>query len=542
MAWTALVGPEIEENLSLRYLAAALARAGERVEVVPYNGPADFNATLARLLEEDEAPAVVAISLSFQWRASDCLALAVALRQRGYRGHITGGGHFGTFAAADLLTDFPELDTLCRHEAEETLVELVRAVRAGGDLALIPGLALRDAAGRPQTTPLRAPPDLATLAWPVRFGAPSLCLGHRVAALIGSRGCYARCAFCCIAAWHEQTLPGKRYRLRPVEDIADEMAALARERGVDTFIFHDDNFFLPTPERSLARIEALADALEARGVGRIATVVKARPPDVTRPVFEALTRRLGLVRVFLGIETDADQGLRTLQRRVVTEQNHAAMRVLRELGVYVCYNLLVFDPDTTLESLETNLAFMRAWGDSPFNFGRVELYAGTPLLARMQRERRCSGDYLGWDYTLGDPRVQRVFELAVRAFYPRNFAPGALANRLMGTRFDVEMCRHFHPAAWRPAWLLRARELSRALALDSVQGLERLVAHARRDAPADEDAALLAGLGARLRATEAELAAAATRLEDEIQAAVGAGCRHTSPARPDARPEALEVP
>lgn len=535
----ALVGPEIEENLSLRYLAAALERAGEQVEIVPFNGPDAYGATLERLVGRGEAPAVIAISLSFQWRAPDCLALAVGLRERGYRGHLTAGGHFGTFAAAELLRDFPELDSLCRHEAEETLVELARAVRQGAPLDAIRGLALRDGE-QVRLTP-RAPPALEGLAWPVRFGEPTRCLGHRVAAIIGSRGCYARCAFCCIAAWHEQTLPGKRYRLRPVEDVADEMAALVRERGIDTFIFHDDNFFLPNPARSLERIEALGDALDARGVGRIATVVKARPPDVTREVFAAMQRRLGLTRVFLGIETDAEQGLETLGRRVAKQQNHQAMRILRELQVYVCFNLLVFDPDTTLESLAANLAFMRDFGDSPFNFGRVELYAGTPLLERMQREGRCTGDYLGWDYALADPQIQRVFELATRCVYPRNFAAGALANRLMGTRFDVEMARHFHPAVYRAQWLERARTLSRALAADSVQALERIVAFVRSGAPSAAEAAFTARLGAELRATEAVLTADATALEREVQQAAGGSCAHTHPLIPAARPTREEL-
>jgi len=531
MAFVALVGPEIEENLSLRYLAAALEQAGERCEVFPFNGPEALGPTADRLLAT--APDVVAVSLSFQWRAPDCLALAMALRVRGYRGHITAGGHFGTFAAAELLQDFPELDSICRHEAEETLVQLVQAVTRDAPLEAISGLALRGEDGEPHLTALHAPPDLARLPRAKRFGPATTCLGHKVAALIGSRGCYARCAFCCIAAWHEQTLPGKRYRLRPVEDVADEMAALKRERGVDTFIFHDDNFFLPKPAMSLERINALGDALDARGVGRIATVVKARPPDVTREVFEAMQQRLGLTRVFLGVESDSDQGLATLQRRVVKQQNHDAMRVLRELGVYVCFNLLVFDPDTTLDTFEDNLAFMREFGDTPFNFGRVELYAGTPLLERMQKEGRCTGDYLGWDYTLANPHIERVFQLATKAFYPRNFAAGALANRLMGTRFDVEMARHFHPEVYRPRWLQRARALSSALARDSVDGLRRIVDFARRDAPRDEEPVFLAALSATLRATEARLEPEATALESEIQHAVGAACLHTQPFLPN---------
>jgi hypothetical protein len=92
-------------------------------------------------------------------------------------------------------------------------------------------------------------------------------------------------------------------------------------------------------------------------------------------------------------------------------------------------------------------------------------------LGRMQLEQRCRGDYLGWDYTIADPEVQRVFELAMRCFVPRNFAPGALANRLMGTRFDVEMCRHFHPDRYCPEWLARAKGLSSALGHSSIDAL-----------------------------------------------------------------------
>ena len=43
--------------------------------------------------------------------------------------------------------------------------------------------------------------------------------------------------------------------------------------------------------------------------------------------------------------------------------------------------LLMFDPDTTLDSVRKNLVFFEYAAELPFNFGRVELYAGTPLLA-----------------------------------------------------------------------------------------------------------------------------------------------------------------
>ena len=166
MSIIALVGPELEENLSLRYLASSLTAAGFHSTIVPFNRPDDLPRVVAELLESGEQPALVGLSLAFQRRAKDFLALAVALRQRGYTGHISAGGHFGTFACREILRDFAEVDSICRHEAEHTLVSLATGVFAGTDLASIRGLAYRDAHGNTRLTDLPAPPDLERLRGP----------------------------------------------------------------------------------------------------------------------------------------------------------------------------------------------------------------------------------------------------------------------------------------------------------------------------------------------------------------------------------------
>jgi anaerobic magnesium-protoporphyrin IX monomethyl ester cyclase len=130
MSWVALVGPEYEENLSLRYIAASLGAAGYSTEILPFNREQDLPQIVWRIVQAPEPPLLVGLSLAFQWRAKDFLALAMALRQSGYRGHITAGGHFATFACREILQDFPELDSICRQEAEETVVSLTRAIEA----------------------------------------------------------------------------------------------------------------------------------------------------------------------------------------------------------------------------------------------------------------------------------------------------------------------------------------------------------------------------------------------------------------------------
>ncbi len=523
MSWVALVGPEIEENLSLRYIASSLSLAGYRSELVPFNQESDFGFALRTILDAAEPPLVVGISLAFQWRARDFLAFAVALRDGGYKGHITMGGHFGTFASLEILTDFPEIDTIVRQEAEETMVKLCQALTRGEPLRPIAGLALRDDSGTPILTEHPALPDLATLPRPDRRGEPAACFGHGIAPLVSSRGCYANCSFCCIAAWHEQSLPGKRYRVRDVEDVADEMVEMKRQRGIDIFVFHDDNFFVPGHRHNKERFSALADALERKNIGKYATVVKARPTDCDPGVFHILKHRLNCIRVYIGIETDADQGLRTLRRWAKSSQNHDAIDLVRELDLYTCYNMLIFDPDTTIESLRTNVAFLRDAPEYPSNFGRVELYAGTPLLARMQAENRVRGDYLQWDYDLGSPEVERVFTLAMDCFMERNFGDNALSNRIMGTRFDVEVARHFHPDKFEAKWLAEGKELTSILTLSGADAMEKILDHVESGGSVERDKALVQEQSKMLRDVEESIRERAKTLARTLQKAVGQG-------------------
>ena len=504
MGWVALVGPELEENLALRYLASSLERAGFRTEIIAFDRRRDLGAVIDGIVAADEPPLLVGLSLAFQWRAIEMVSLAMGLRERGYDGHITAGGHFATFSAENLLADFPELDTVCRHESEETIVELARAVDAGLPLEEIAGLATRAADGAPMLTPMRRPPDLESLPPPDRRGPPRRVFGHALAPLVGSRGCYAKCSFCCIAAWHEQVLPGKRYRVGPAELVADEMVAMQRDRGVEVFIFHDDNFFVPSKKHNIARINALADAIEARGIGRFATVVKARPNDVDPDVFALLRDRLHALRSYVGIETDADQGLVTLSRKVESKQNHRALQTLRDLGMYACFNMLIYDPDTTVDSLRTNVDFMEAAADFPFNFCRTELYAGTPLLQRMLAEKRAHGDYFFYDYDLRDDTIERIFRLSIDAFSPRNFGGQALHNDMGGWRLQLETCRHFHREVFDERWRDEMVTLHRRVGLDTVAGLREILAHVAKHSP-KTDEGFVAELAPRLRSVETEV-------------------------------------
>ena len=517
--WIALVGPEVEENLSLRYLAASLADSGYRTEILSFNSERDFSRIVAVILGEN-SPLLVGLSLAFQHRAQDFLALALALRERGYRGHLTAGGHFATFESEALLQSFPELDSICRFEAERTIVDLAQGLATNGSLDQVAGLALRRGDEVVFTAP-RPLPELDQLPRPDRRGEPARCFGHAIMPLVGSRGCYGHCSFCCIAAWHEVGGNGRRFRLRDVDDIADEMAEQHRLRGIEIFNFQDDNFFLPRPEASLERIHGLADALARRGVLRFATVVKARPNDVEPKVFAALVERLHCIRSFVGLETNAPTGLVTLGRGGSVDHNRRALDVVSDLGLYIAFNILLFDPDTQLADMTRNVAFMRSVADYPFFVGRVELLAGTPILARMLEEGRCRGDFLRRDYRLANPEVERAFQLFLRCMAWRNLGDDSPVFSLSLLRFDIEACRFFHPDVYRDEWREQAVAVTRGFSLDTAEILETIVNHCASPKSAVDDGLLGEDLERRCRRLDIQTAAEAQAIAEEMSAAVG---------------------
>jgi len=450
-----LVGSELEENLAIRYLASALEAEGHEAELAAFSG-VDDAAGVARAVERSR-PELVGLSMTFQRRAEEFGQLATDLRAAGYAGHITAGGHFPTFAYREVLERYPALDSVVRHEGELTLTELSGRLEAGRPLDGIAGLVHRRTDGSLDFAPTRPlMDDLDAVRFPKRVGEPQLHMGIPAAFVVGSRGCYGSCTFCCINAYINDA-GGARYRERSAENIADEIALLRRERGARMLVFHDDDFFTRNHERDLGRVTALRDAMQARGVNDVALVLKARPDDLDEDVF-AVLQEIGLLRVYIGIEAGSSQGLKTLGRGVDIEANQKALDFLRSRDIYACFNMLIFDPQTSVASLRQSLAFLHANADVPMNFCRAEIYPGTPLHKKLAREGRLIGDVFGWDYEIADPAAERAFRVFAKAFLDRNFRCDGLMNSNLSLGYYLHLLKQFYPRSMSSS--LRRRALA----------------------------------------------------------------------------------
>ncbi|MCG3179575.1 MAG: hypothetical protein BIFFINMI_01913 [Phycisphaerae bacterium] len=494
----ALVGPELEENLALRCIDAALTAAGHSPRIFDFHAAAQSPQIVRDILAFD--PAVVGLSMVFTARAREYVALADALRAAGYRGHVTAGGHFAGFHAAELLRDFPAIDTAIHGEGEEAMVELAADL---ADPARVAGVSYRDRDGQVVRTPARpTPADLDVRPWPTRPATFHHYLGQPIANILAGRGCYANCHFCSINAWYREN-PGQRFRQRDPGCIAAEMAHLYHDRGVRIFNFHDDNFFLPGKSDMLARIDGLADELAARGVGRFAFQVKVRPNDVHPETFDRLAE-LGLFRVFLGVENAAVDGLRHLGRGVRREQNERALELLAERSIHTCFNLLIFEPQMTADDAQANVDFMRRHAEFPLNFCRVEVYAGTEIERRLRAAGRLMGDYFGYHYRIFDPRMQRAFEMFYRVFAERNFTGPGMNHQAMRADYYYHILRHFWPG--RAAGLgPQVKGLVAELNWNNADLLGEIVAHVQADDDGRDDAAVADALLAERVAFDADM-------------------------------------
>lgn len=491
-----LVGPDVEENLSLRYLAASLRKAGHTPVIGAFDSEVDGPAVRAAATSAD----LVGLSMCYQVRAIEFLALARQLKQDRPERPVVAGGHYASCAAEELLAAHPELDLIVIHEAERTLVEIAGLVDLTAEsLAGIPGLAYRAPSGIERTAARAALADLDALPWPERSGPARLMAGVPTAYMMGSRGCLSACDYCCISTMHRM-VSGARFRQRSPEDIVAEMAWLYHERGTRQFIFHDDNFLVPHVERNLERIDAIAREMRRHHLGQVALALKCRPGDVDRNVFLQL-RELGLLRVFLGIESGSGAGLASIGRRQTIEQEHRALDLCADLAISTQYTIIMFHPEATLRSMREDLAFVAAHASQPMSFCRAEIYTGTPLEQRMLREGRAFGTYLAREYTYTDPSIQNVWLAAYKVLAQRCFAPNHLLGQIVRLDHQAAVLSRFYEGHDVDTLVTDFAAFELAVNRETVAILEELFAicEAHPDPASSELARALADLEARER-------------------------------------------
>jgi radical SAM superfamily enzyme YgiQ (UPF0313 family) len=262
------------------------------------------------------------------------LRLAALVKELGAR-VIAGGCFFSHVAPQVLATGL--VDCVVHGEGEETLVELLSALRCGGadDLRRVAGISFL-AGGQPVTTPPREPmPDLDRLPMPAYDLLPMEAYGRRsrnhphLAAIEFGRGCPGACDFCVL--WrqmgrHQGSRLVPYLRTKSPERVYDEILLLTRRFG-RRYLGWVDPCWNAQPSAPARLAEMLL-----RSNLRPGQSAWIRPDFLVRDAASGALEpcvRAGLNEAYLGIERPEQAGLRALGKPGGLEEVRAAFRILR---------------------------------------------------------------------------------------------------------------------------------------------------------------------------------------------------------------------
>jgi hypothetical protein len=402
--------PTNSEHLGIRLVAAGLVEAGFRPRVLPLVTPSSLAAAVSETLAAQ--PFLVGISISDPLVAPLLLAFVRLLRQRGFAGHITAGGALATLERGNLLAAHPAIDSVVRHAGEACVVELALALGEGRGLDQLPGLTTRlgEGSGNPHAL-------TASRLRPLRAEAPPTLIGIPKADVAASRGCAGGCAYCGVSAL-ERELDNERRLLgldqgsprgsihRPIDDLADEVAALYHDRSVRVVQVVDDNVLGPDPRLARAWLADLESALRRRRVGTMAWRLMAEPSVLSDEVVDALAR-LGVLSVLVGIESLTPQGKSALHRRGTLADDMAALHRLALRGIAPILNVLALRPDGTLADARAELTALTQLDDFAWEVVPLTVWPGTALAGQLAAKGQLAGQGAGLAWLPSEPETER---------------------------------------------------------------------------------------------------------------------------------------
>jgi radical SAM superfamily enzyme YgiQ (UPF0313 family) len=252
-----------------------------------------------------------------------------------------------------------EVDVVLVGEYEMTLLEAMERVESGRDLTGTAGLLYRDADGDVFEGGRRTlEPDLLKFPWPARHFLPMYAyrdepgnIPRPSVQMWASRGCPYGCTFC---AWPQIMYNSPKYRVRPIEDVVDEMEWLAREYNFASAYFDDDTFNI-----GKKRMMRFADEVKSRNMD-LPFGVMARADLMDREMLVAL-KEAGLWGIKYGVESAVQDIVDACDKGLDIEKVKRSVDLTHEMGVKMHLTFMFGLPgetwETAMKTIDMALAF-----------------------------------------------------------------------------------------------------------------------------------------------------------------------------------------
>lgn len=406
--------PSSTWSLGFRYMMSSLRRNGFSAKLVHPPAHNSYQALIAEILQRDSA--IVGFT-TYDVKLAALLDFIRELRKAGSQSHITVGGLCASAIPGLILDNIAEVDSVVVGEGEQTIVDLaLRLIRGeGGDT--IPGVWMRSPSGVARGESRALHRDLDALPFPAfdgiagRVKGPDNYKSNGCVPVLGSRGCYGRCTFCCIQKFY-RSCSGAVWRGRRPSAVVDEIRTVTKLSGARKVTFVDENFMGPG---AAGRHHAVEIANEmARANLKIRFNFGCRPNDIDRETI-AILKSSGLAAVTLGVESMGEETLVLFNKRTTPQINYHALNVLEDLKIPTEITFIFFHPLTTLDEVQTNLAFVDYVRRSRFAFfnncqpfSEFIPFFGTDLTHRLSMMNLAVRTLSDYSIQYQDPRVALI--------------------------------------------------------------------------------------------------------------------------------------
>jgi len=264
-------------------------------------------------------------------------------------------GSDATDHAADYLRN--GCDYVLEGEAEHALLDLVNAMKGGGDPGTIPGVKWLSRSGRQASVEMCAHRPVRgdkCLPLPARdlidvrsYRTAWKSTGRPFSLnLIASRGCPFRCNWCA------KPIFGDAFQLREAAEVALEMKLLKETFGAEHLWFADDIFGL-----NRHWLQDFAQCVEEQSCA-VPFKIQARADLLTKESVQAL-RRAGCAEVWMGVESGSQKVLDAMEKGLRVEEVIVARDYLKREGIRACYFLQLGYPGEGWEDLQKTIALVR---------------------------------------------------------------------------------------------------------------------------------------------------------------------------------------
>ncbi len=303
---------------------------------------------------------------------------------------IIYGGVHPTYFWREILSSEPWVDFIVKGEGEETARRLMAALERGREVHEVPGIAFRHD-GKPHATP--AAPVIQTLddyrvGWElIDHRRYSYWGGKRAVVIQFSRGCPPLCNYC------GQRGFWTRWRHRDPEKLADEIAWLHREHGVEVFNFADEN-----PSAGRKPWLAFLEAIVARNLD-VTLVGSTRAGDIVRDRNELhLYKQAGFERFLMGMEATDEPTLKLIRKGAAPSVDREAIRLLREHSILSMATWVAGFDEQTDKDFWQGLRQLIDYDPDQVQMLYVTPHRWTPYYRLAENREVIQPDLRRWDY------------------------------------------------------------------------------------------------------------------------------------------------